>query len=396
VFTFCAPKSFGKTIAGFACTNEATVICTSSNTLKVWIGELKENLTEWYNSKPSLSKVLICNPVNSKNHWEYLKNVPNDRKSLIILVTDKHLEFAMQTICSVPLLSKNKKILVIDEAHYYRKYIHRAFISKSYDKCLLLSATPIDPKIIRIPDNQKVRRIHVDGLGRVPEVIWHFSKCKPEEEEEVILKICEKHKKTAIIGTMNYITHIHKTTIDDRKIYFQKNGVGTIPKFNEDKNPSVLLLNSNQNEGINVYANALIISNTSGMNTDRYSQSIGRIVRTGNTEKYVHVYMICNNTFDLYRSIYAKCYYLVKWPFIYDTLPDEKYLQKSMQLAKILRISPEKLMPADGCIFFHNPETNKCTVNDILKWWIENIKNKKIKTQLDEELIIDLLTPCYP
>jgi hypothetical protein len=53
-------------------------------------------------------------------------------------------------------------------------------------------------------------------------------------------------------------------------------------------------------------------------------------------------------------------------------------------------------MPADGCIFFHNPETNKCTVNDILNWWIENIKNKKIKTQLDEELIIDLLTPCYP
>lgn len=396
IITFCAPKSFGKTIAGCGCVNGATVICASSNTLKVWIVELKEKLN-WYNPNPENSKVLVFSSTIRK-HWNYLKNFPKNRTSAIILVSDCNLRNAMDVICNIT--EQKEKILIIDEAHYNRTPVVDELSLHRYTKCLMLSATNIVRNVIGIPETATVRSIVVGGLGKVPEVVWHINKLTEEEidlrsldqpNHDYISSICQKYKKTAIVSTVDFLNNVNTKNISECKIFYQKTGVNTIPKFNNTNEKAVLLLNSNQNEGINVYANAIIIANPGTMNAERVGQTVGRIVRTGNTNRRVHIYMLCANNYALYRSIYAKCYYSAEWPFPYNTLPDEKYLNKSMQLIKVLGINPIDIIPSDGCILFNDNSVKTYTADMIVDWWSRNISIKGYQTKLNETIIRNIL-----
>ena len=424
---FRAPRGFGKTFAGFACcTNIATigpkdtpkltgcaVIATTSNTVSVWLNHAEK--LGWYNADPEKSGVLVYLSIR-KRHNDYLKteittpgstSVKN-RKHLIIITSDTNLWNAC-TLCQ-RFQTDQQRVIIVDEANISRKQVVaiQSFISTSdntmlqnlFHRELLMSADKVVPTEVGISSELVKRSVRVVDTGVLPKIKWNFTPIPNVNSNQPILDILSKTikagTKTLFIASEKENSYIESTDIFNRiKVFHLRKGIKTIDNFNKYDGKAVLLVNTNQNEGINVQgADSIIIFRPRTMNTVRCTQSIGRVVRRGNENKKVNVYMFCRNDYEFLWSTYVRCYFNDDlWRYDYKRLPTEDYLNKAAGLIRVLGSFPETVEEMDGAIIFADYGTLGVTAQEIINDW--KVRIDYDRSVLNESIIRNMVGTNY-
>lgn len=302
-------------------------------------------------------------------------------------------------------LTTNKpKVLVVDEAHittrsatYNIQQMCKWNGGDTFDKQMLMSADLMDD--LHIKAN---RSVFIQARGKVPDIEWHVVRSDQKSYENLLPEVLLKHEKVAVVASGGYLEDISANAIPDIvkgkvkatktvygvKMFYQKTGVGTIPSFNAYKGRALLLLNSAQNKGINVHAEAVIIPDAGGINTTRVTQTIGRLARTGNEADVVSAYLYATNEHEALRCHYARCFYIEDRPFKIDKLPNLQYLRKCVSIMKMLGTSVETVNQVDGCVIFADTTFLLDGPYDLYKWWLDNRTEDSI---LSEDTVADLL-----
>lgn len=393
--SFCGAISIGKTIGGFACCTDASLIVCTTNVVNTWIAESKQ--LGWYSPNPVLSKVLFYSSKVCK-HYKYLKEIPDDHTEvstkIIVVPCGNKLSISnlYNAIGFIKRMDCEQKVVVIDEAHIFNsKFIShishktRKDQESVFDRGLLLSATPLDDKVRKYVS----RFITASSpVLRVPKIKWRILQTENIKEDSE--EISTAHDKICVITTNVNIEYMAKEEgFPDKKIFILKGGATTIPRFNAYEDKAILFVNTNQNEGINVHANALIIPNPGEMNTNNLIQTFGRVLRTGNDNEYVYIYLLCFGDLDFYRACYARCFSINAWKFKYDTAPTLSYLVKCAAMFRLTGTKMDTIRKEDGCILFADPVLlGKKGPKKLYDWWKENTPGD---ASLYEESIKDIL-----
>lgn len=408
---FRGALSMGKTIAGYSCYTEASLILCTSNVLTPWVNDAEK--LGWYHSDPKKSKIIINDSTRPK-HVAFIKEYalskatpPN--KIIITTTGNKKLKYKVLAAMNViKAMDCKEKVLVVDEAHLFSigilSYLKdRTRVSGKpdlqgyavFDRALMLSATPV-------PNDTKYLMNHIisAGLGskdKVPLVKWRFYRVDQEENPDVnglIKSLVKKHHKTTIISIKDTLTNLVEAKLfGDTNVITLKKGLATVNKFNTLKEDAVLLINTGQNEGINLHCDSLILLDLH-VNSHSLNQTFGRVLRTGNKNKYVHIHMISNSAHIFYNYCYARCFSVKDKPHVVDINPDLRMTIKAAALIRVLGKEPASIDKVDGCILFSNPVLYQTTTEKakIYQWWL---KYRNQKTCLSLETIQTVLD-YYP
>lgn len=400
---FRAPKSFGKTISGYACIGECGVVLLPTTILNVWTTEAKK--LGWYDPDPKKSRVIIFK--GSKPHLLHIKAVVEGREPpnypVILLSTYGSAFQAGEYMRKIN--TEEPKILVIDEAHNLTNKLKSALGSlnsngQACDKGLFLSAEVMDPNDYGIAHYKKIK---VENAERLPKVMWNILKSYDggPDWKQVFNEAVLNNSKVVLSSIVTDLDHIIYLESRERgdvklvkskeylgsKIFYSKSGLNTIENFNKYDGDAVLLINTMNNVGNNMLANAVVLPYAGSTNSTRITQTVGRLVRTTNKVKRVKVYLCAESMQNFMRCHYARCYYGDSWPYAYNTLPDLPYLLKCSSILKMLGSSVEDVDEVDGAVVFAAspdvPDPYK-----IIEWWNGN---KSDDTILIEELIADLM-----
>jgi hypothetical protein len=420
---FNARKSFGKTISGYACIGECGMVLLPASLIKVWVSEAK-NLG-WYSSDPLKTRVLSLRDV--KKHHTYVNSViapgstivPN--KQVILLVADANYQQGVSFMSRI--ITTEPKVLVIDEAHLNRNAV---FGIQSYckwenggkgvfDKQLLLSADVMRPRSCGV--EQPYRMVTVKDLGDVPDIIWNVVQCWDSDKtwRTTLDEALGAYNKVVLVGIKDELDSIQfyddnlqqrkelkknpnmvvdpkrkrikNKEYNDAKIFYQKKGIDTITKFNNYDGDCLLMINTAQDTGINVLADALVMSNAGSTNSTRITQSVGRVVRTTNDVDSVEIYLCAVSEQAYIRCHYARCYYNDNWKFKYDLLPTLPYLRKCVSILKMLGTSIVDVNSVDGCVIFADSSVIPDTT-EILAWWK---LHRTDDTVLTKDMVSDLM-----
>jgi hypothetical protein len=383
---FQARKSFGKTISGYACMGKCGMVLITSNLMKVWLAEAKA--LGWYHADPERSRVICFKGV--KRHTDYISNILSSdgsvmsNRSIILLVHDQRVHDGIKFMRKID--TTEPKVLVVDEAHVQRyavssaqNYCKWTNINEVFDKQLLLSANVMSTFVHGITG--PFRMVSVKHLDKVPDIIWNIIPQKEGQNNwmEILANVIQQHGRVAVVATKEQLDSIegfNNTTsrrkknkeYQGAKIFYQKTGMDTIPKFNACNENCILLINTVQNTGINVLANALVIPDAGSTNTIRITQTVGRLVRTTNDVSDVEIYLCANDEQSYIRCHYARCYYNEDWKYLYETLPTLPYLKKCASIMCILGASFFNIDSVDGCVIF----ADASMIEDrqaVVDWW---------------------------
>jgi hypothetical protein len=390
VMTFRAPMDFGKTYGGLACCRyERALIVATSNTINVWIEHAVK--LNWYNVDPALSRVLIYNASRPK-HRAYI-NSPTGLAACtsddnwIIITSDKSALDAHRLMKKMPC--SIDRVLVMDEAHLPRANLLpslQAEFSQVYKRVLLLSADKI-----KVDLDLVARAVRVRDLSSPPIVNWQFI-----HNTIPVRDIVMSHTRTMIIDKQENIEILttRRVLCEATKVYVLKKGVGTVTSFNtyplKQGQHIALLVNTNQNEGINVHASALYFPSSHKMNVTRAIQTVGRVTRRANPHSQVAVYMTYSDNAELHRCYYIRCHFDSSiWPFDHILLPSNDYLAKCVSIMRLFGLEPDTVYPLDGCILFADYSTLENDIETIVRHWAQNSGGYSV---LDEDAIRRLMS----
>lgn len=411
---FKARKSFGKTITGYAAVGTCGLILTTPDVFKVWVLEAK-NLG-WYNSDPLKTKVLCYS--GTQKHKQYIDSILASKRSIkpprkvIVIVKDIHALIGTNFLDLV--VTDEPKSLVVDEAHISRKAV---IILQDmckwnnpkgvFDKQLMLSADTMTPYTCGV-NGPTYRMISVIDLDGVPIIQWHVLKSWLSEDSwiETLIDVLDKHERVVMVGTVEELDDILYYNIPilppdadpktrraknkqfyGAKIFYQKTGVDTTSNYNKYEGNCILLINTAQNKGVNVHADALFMEDAGTKNTTRITQTVGRIVRTTNDVDEVYIYLTARSELSFIRCHYARCFYTESWRFVFNSLPDIHNLRKCISILKLLGTSIVDINPVDGCIILCDTTLLE-NVFDVLEWWKINASYDTILT---EDNVSDIL-----
>lgn len=402
---FQARKSFGKTIGGYACANKCGMVLLTTNLMKVWLTEAK--VLGWYHANPELSKVL-CFKI--KKHWDYINKILAEgddisNKEVILLVHDAQVENGIRFMNRIR--TTQPKVLVVDEAHIPRAAVKEVQSAckwnkgRVFDKQLLLSADVMSPATQWI--NRPYRMVSVKQLDEVPEIGWNIIPLWESQEEwiDVFNRVVDQYNKVALVATKEQLDYIESFESDGEKkrrrnkeyrgarIFYQKTGMNTISNFNDWEDAAVLLINSIQNTGINVSADALLIAEAGITNSTRISQTVGRVVRTTNNVSVVKVYLCAKDEQAFIRCHYARCYYNEEWKYPFNTLPVLPYLKKCISIMNIFGTNVINVDSVDGCVIFADI-TMLEKPQEIVDWWQRNRTEASVLTENNVKVLMSL------
>jgi hypothetical protein len=151
----------------------------------------------------------------------------------------------------------------------------------------------------------------------------------------------------------------------------------TITKFNSWEDKCILLINTVQNTGINVLAEALVLPDAGTTNSIRITQTVGRIVRTNNPVDNVHIYLCAKDEQAFIRCHYARCYYNEEWRYPFNTLPNLDYLKKCLSIMNLFGTTVDVVDSVDGCVIFADVGMLEDT-REVVEWWSKNRTKKSV------------------
>ncbi len=144
------------------------------------------------------------------------------------------------------------------------------------------------------------------------------------------------------------------------------------------------------NEGLNINADVLLILDAANMNTDRCTQTAGRIQRTSSTRNAVNV-VLFGGSEDYLRLRYTVIMAEATtgnnpWTFEYDTLPRSEWLWKAFTLMKIMCGDDPCVADAAICLLITRPDPPIAA--RIMAWW----KDRRRDSLLTEHQVTILLS----
>ena len=411
VIAIQAPMGFGKTILGYACCQGLTVIVTTSNTYKVWLEEATK--IKWYNPKPEKSRI-ICYHNSRPKHTAYLRGLKADDKrwdDMIIVTTDNYLYDIIKFFKGIFL--KKRGTVIVDEAHDYRKKIFQLQYcvglnendaNNIFHREILLSGSRMCPKQMKFVGKGYAFPIHryikIFQLDPVPNIIWNIKELEksfindPEEWSRAVRSILRRHDKICLVTTEEQKDSlVSEETFKNIKFIKIGQGISAVNKFSKVDGKAVLWVNTNQNEGINVLAEGMIVLHPSIMNVGRMIQTAMRIVRPTNKRKEVFVHFLCCGIIETMRAHYARYYSYNDWrnKWGYNSHPDHSYLHKTSGMLRMLGRTYKTISQVDGCIIYADYALLNLTAKQVIDWWKSNLGNEE--TILTEEIIYDIIGP---
>lgn len=405
-FIYRAVKSSGKTYAGYAAMNGCGLVLATTDSTRVWVNHAED--IGWYNPDPEKSKVLCIS--DCARHKKYANEFTGSALlgDKIIIAKDCHLDLGVNLLTW--MATSKPKVLVVDEANVVRSKVREAqgyckWYRKDgvFDKQLLLSADIMNPERV-IGCSKYIRKsVFVKHREKVPEIVWHVELQK-SELQEIVYKLACEHTKVAVVSTSpsleevafygiqvsnqgEKVNRVVNKEFRGFKLFYQKHGKSTIPKFNRYAGKAILLLNTAQNRSNNIHARAVIVPDAGRINTDRVTQTVGRVARTGNDIENVHAYLYASDEQEFLRCHYARCFYSETKIFVFDTLPNHQYLRKCVSILKLLGVSICEVNQVDGCIVF----ADTLYINNpllVLNWWL---RNRTVDSILTEDMVCDML-----
>jgi hypothetical protein len=401
-----AHMGWGKTILGYACCSNVSLILATSNTYKVWVKEAIK--IGWYNYDPKKSKVL-CFHSSRQKHKKYIEALPADRSKVIILTTDKKAEQAIGIITAMQ--SKYKRTVIVDEAHVASRYVIdlQSYIGNDvaaghvFHRELLLSATKMDRRLMCFTGSRDYpinRYIKVLSIDKVPALIWEVEHMEQPFNSDIaawsvyIKTLIKKTDKTVILCTKDQFMALTDQKIFRRtKIFKLKQGVSTTEAFDKYNERAILFINTNQNEGLNLLAKRIICIHPGTMNVDRIIQSSGRIVRPTNPRKKVYINCLCYGNHEVAKIYYAKAYSYREWLWSYNKYPNDQFLMKVIAFMRALGTSVTTISQIDACILFADFDTltDTLTTTNLVEWWEKNTRNSNIPSVLSADFIADII-----
>jgi len=386
------PMGWGKTLMAIYyiekfCKDVNTLILVPPHVLKVW---MKELITlKFILPDPKKSKVLVCHNSRPKHfhyyHNEATGNIPFFEHHRIIIATRLR-----------PLFKDRVNFVVIDEFHKnYHYFLHDYGESVRF---LGLTAEDVKPNLTR-----KVLRLKDDEYeDRLPDIDYHyyvvdngvekfnkkqvhiFDMMENEDAYNKQLLLSLKGKKKAVISVdRGCIGDYVRKFIDEDgryKVFELLSSMATVDKFLSCEDEAVLFIGSNNNEGLNILAEHLIMIKPDTMNCSRIRQTINRIRRPNNPHKKLTCNFVVGGELALIKTFYSTCYANSPWGLSYDDSPDASFLFKCCSIMKLLGCNNVLELPLpDGCIIFDS-ERGVSRCDDVLKWWEQNKTSDTILT----------------
>jgi hypothetical protein len=418
-----ARPSFGKTILGYSClySNLANynhkrkipeligsgIIMVAHPYDKQWLAEAEK--LGLYNANPELSKVLFA--ISSrKKHLNYtikLNELPTNK---ILVVSKTYIHKVCILLSKIIKYNDCLLTLIIDEAHknfenlyanikqFFSFSCDQDFSTPIFNKLLMLSAEKADFNQGYISRGE-YRSIAISQLSKIPELKWNFTKMEPNYQNlrEILEYAIYKYKKVCVVGTFSELEIVsgYLKLHEHIKCFRQKTGALTTAKFNNYQlSNCVLLINTGQSLGINIHSKAMIIIHPGHYDIRTTSQTISRMMRSGNPYSFTKILMLYETKLEYHKSIYTKLFHSRDcFPFTVEYLPNIHYLSKSASLARCLGGNNlEAISQIDGMIIYNNwCEFYDCDVsNKVINWWLENKDKNSILT---ENIIRNIVYP---
>ena len=362
--------------------------------LKVWIEEFDK--LKLIQSKPDKSRILIAHSMrlHHNNHAKTVQQQPNSwftNHSIVITTPEKaqkllNYHYYQQNSSRLPI-----DLAVFDEAH--KKIITKipqqlAYLGYKKTKILGLSAEndEVDDTGTTVNDTNfentlpKIEFIYhsiESNCDSYHKKVYHISDVKTKAKEyKQKLKLCVKHKKKVVIfidkGEIGTLVREWMIEIFPERKYFELVGsTKIINQFYKCEDRCVLYIRANNNEGLNILVEHMIIFKPEMMAVGRIKQTIGRIRRPNNPYKEVTCSFICEGDLGVLKTLYGASYSNDKWDLGYEDYPNEQFLLRTKVIFNLLNIAYLESNLIDVAVIF---DTNRKPgrVNKVLKWWKEN------------------------
>lgn len=387
-----APMGWGKTLMAIYYiitinTTSNVLIVVPPTVLKVWMEELIK--TGLISPKPKDSKVLVMHstrPAHQKYHSADTMNHFIEHR--IILTTNKiaHKVYG------------NVDLIVIDEYHKTKHY------STANAKILGLTA-----ELVESDNNTRVLAMRdITFSEKIPDVQYNYyyvdnerdaNYCKYgihiedvtdfEEDYKYQFYQCISAKNKVVIsvdhGEIGKLVREWVTEMFPMyKVYELLSSTKTIDAFTTINTNAILFIGANNNEGLNILAEHILMVKPDIMLVKRIKQTLGRLRRPNNPHRTITCNFLVGGKIAVLKSYYAACYANTNWTLSYEDTPDERFLLKCLSMAGLLGYKSIIDFPmVDGCVLFDAIHTTE-RCEEILEWWT---RNKTEDSALNEDMI---------
>lgn len=362
-------------------------------TMKVWIEALsKLNLIT---PNPTQSTVLVFHNDREKHRKYYPKDCDNMfRDHRIVLTTDLNSgKF------------RGKPDLIVQDEYHKTDKKGKSYTSQVnfYDSKLLgLTGENIQGDL-----HTKVLMLRDETFkDKIPDVRFHYYNVDNgrddsyakygvhinnlydfEEEYREKFFECLKTKNKAVIctdrGKIGDAVRSWVELVPEYKIFELKSSTQTINMFMRYDEKAILFIGSNNNEGLNIFAEHIIFVEPDILAVTRIRQSIGRLVRPGNKHKIVTVNYIINGKIAALKALYASSFTHPNYHLGYEDTPPISLLLGARSIMGLLGYFGDdylKFPLVDACVVFDHIRTRE-RYQQVLTWWKVNHTSKSVLTE---------------
>lgn len=368
--------------------------------LKVWIEEFIK--IGYLESRPEKSKVLIAHSCRV-NHNNYIKTVEEENlgwftgHNLVITTLNKYFK------SWTSIKNWNIDLAIFDEVHKIAHFIRYTSCSNTM---LGLSAETINNKLNSpngVHNGTITNKItDVDYHKKLPVTEFEYYQinngktnyCKKKFhiidfmennlEYKKNIKRSMKHKQKVVVcvdkGKIGIaVREMIKSMFPEIIVFELLSSTRVLDHFYTCKTNCVLYIGANNNEGLNVLAEHLIIIKPDMMAASRIKQTIGRIKRPNNPHRKVTCSFIFGGNIGLLKTLYGVAYSNEKWSSEIEDFPQKRFLEKAWGVA--LKTDEKNLnnilSSIDGCVLFYTHRGEERT-EKILEWWKINKEESTI------------------
>jgi len=397
-----ASMGSGKTVTAIyffmnAYKHKNILIACPPPTLKIWIAELTE--VGLLKSKVDESQVLVYHS-NRPKHQAYANQCTDVFMShRIVLTTDM----------IVGKIKGTPDLLIRDETHKpVKKNIGSWFDMNENVKILGLTAEDVKPSF----DHRVLKLIDNNFNEKIPQIKYNFHVINKEkgssyskygvhvddvtnnadDYRDLLIQCIQRRQKVVIFldkgGIGTEVRQWVDESLYDYKVFELLSTNKTIDSFHDYKKKAILFVGSNNNEGLNIFEENLILFKPDIMAATRIKQSIGRLRRPGNEYETVNCDIITGDKIGLLKSFYSACYADQSWTLGFQDSPDPQFLLKCCGIMGLMGYSDFLEFPLiDACVIFDNVHTRE-RYEEVSKWWL------KYKTS-DSVLTLDHINALY-
>ena len=373
------------------------LIVSPPSVLKVWIAELIK--VELLKTQAEESTVIVCHSVRPK-HQEYHKAQENIYMTHRIVLTTDNI---------VSKVKGTPDLIIKDESHKpTKKDIGNWYDNNSKVKILGLTAEDVEPsnyyRVLKLIDknlNDKIPeieyRFHVvnsDKIGSYSKYGVHVNDViNNSDDYRTLLINCIKTKQKEVIfldkgGIGTEVRNWIAESLGDYQNFELLSSNKTVESFNKCQKKSILFIGANNNEGLNIFEENMILLKPDIMAATRIKQSIGRLRRPGNPYKTVYCDIIVGDRIALLKSFYAVCYSDQTWTFGFEDSPNPDFLLKCGGIMSLFGYPDFIEFPrSDACIIFDNVH-GISRFNEVSKWWLENKKDSILSIEQIKSLYV--------